>query len=352
MRTKDDAPVAAGEPGPGLPGWVPPAVQHYLAHTESGQPIRALARDAQVHASTILRQVRRFEGRRDDPLVDQALRDLSRRLKPTGQESESAAVGWPDDGLLSAEGARILRRMAEPGAMLAVARDMDTGVIVRDGQDGVPVRIAVADCRVAQALALRDWIAAVDPQARVVRYRLTAAGRQELRRALGLSGMEEMAAPFAGAAEAVDDRIRHMRSQLGESPLVALSRRRDKAGKGFLTRDMVAAGERLREDFELAQSGPRKAVDWAGFLAQPVPEPGTGDRGAAAARDRVMAALTDLGPGLGDVMLRCCCYLEGLETLEKRMGWSARSGKVVLRIALQRLIRHYAEGGKYAPMIG
>jgi hypothetical protein len=57
----------------------------------------------------------------------------------------------------------------------------------------------------------------------------------------------------------------------------------------------------------------------------------------------MQAALRDLGPGLGDVALRCCCYLEGLETAEKELGWSARSGKIVLRIALQRLRRHYEE---------
>lgn len=65
-----------------------------------------------------------------------------------------------------------------------------------------------------------------------------------------------------------------------------------------------------------------------------------------------MAALSDLGPGLGDVALRCCCFLEGLEQAEKRLGWSARSGKIVLRIALQRLKRHYDELGEGAALIG
>ena len=53
------------------------------------------------------------------------------------------------------------------------------------------------------------------------------------------------------------------------------------------------------------------------------------------------------------MVLRCCCYLEGLEVAEKRMGWSARSGKIVLRIALMRLRRHYEEtGNTSARLIG
>ncbi len=60
-----------------------------------------------------------------------------------------------------------------------------------------------------------------------------------------------------------------------------------------------------------------------------------------AARSRVGAAIEALGEGLSDVVLRCCCYMEGLETAEKRLGWPARSGKVVLRIALIRLREHY-----------
>ena len=119
----------------------------------------------------------------------------------------------------------------------------------------------------------------------------------------------------------------------------------------------MAAGERLREDFELAQMGPRIAQNWERFLTAGdrggfAPDGGIGG-GSSRARERVAAALRDLGPGLGDMVLRCCCFLEGLEAAEKRLGWSARSGKIVLRIALIRLKRHYDEinGGK-APLIG
>ena len=71
-----------------------------------------------------------------------------------------------------------------------------------------------------------------------------------------------------------------------------------------------------------------------------------------AARLRVERALADLGPGLADVALCCCCLTEGLELFERRMGWSARSGKVVLRIALGRLHQHYRAEAERTGMIG
>ena len=88
--------------------------------------------------------------------------------------------------------------------------------------------------------------------------------------------------------------------------------------------------------------GPRVAQNWERFLTGADrgsfrAEAG-GAEGPRAARDRVAAALRDLGPGLGDVALRVCCFLEGIETAEQRLGWAARSGKVVLRIALQRVV--------------
>ncbi|HHY02634.1 MAG TPA: helix-turn-helix domain-containing protein, partial [Paracoccus sp.] len=75
--------------------------------------------------------------------------------------------------------------------------------------------------------------------------------------------------------------------------------------------------------------------------------------GSDAARSRVAEALRELGPGMGDLVLRVCCFLEGIEMTERRLGWSARSGKVVLRLALMRLERHYLERyGRGTLMIG
>jgi len=137
-----------------------------------------------------------------------------------------------------------------------------------------------------------------------------------------------------------------LRVNLGEDPLGWLSRRKGPDGQPFLSVDEVEAGERLRLDFEMAQLGPSVAQDWRKFLtpgdrlAGSAPSRGPA-AGPTAARDRVAKALSGLGPGLSDAALRVCCFLEGLEACERRMGWSARSGKVVLKIALQRLAEHY-----------
>jgi DNA-binding MarR family transcriptional regulator len=358
-------------PSHSLPDWVPTPAIHYLVHTESGTSIREIARQADVHASTILRQIRRFEARRDDPLVDGALRRLSRCVK-TGQTGVAGSSRRGKTGTTlqqpDTEGQdikrdlrRVLRRMTEPGAILAVARDMEMAVVLREGPGGETKRTATVPRDIAQALALKDWIESPAPDRRVARYSITATGRNALRE-MFLSadkgkpdGMAEGPARFDPAAS--DPLLHHMRNSLAESPLVGLSRRRDKAGKPFLSRAQIAAGERLREDFELAALLPGGEVDWLEFLDDGEPHrpgrPGGGASVALHAQDRVAAALRSLGCGLGEVALRVCCHLEGMEALEKRMDWSARSGKIVLRIALTQLTRHYADAeGPHGPMIG
>ncbi len=137
---------------------------------------------------------------------------------------------------------------------------------------------------------------------------------------------------------------------VADSPVGWLARRRDSKGHPFLTRDEVAAAERLRNDFENSQLAPGVTQDWKRFLTSGV-QGGTRvsaqerdfDNSAGAARERLSDALKFLGPGLSDVALRVCCFLEGIEAIESSMHWSRRSGKVVLKISLQRLAVFYRD---------
>jgi len=362
-----------------LPSWLPDAMRLYLDHTGEGVSIRELARREGAHASTVMRKVRRCEMRREDPLVDEALALLADR-SPGPHAKEATAMTAPvrtqslklDEITLAREARRILRRMAEPGAVLAIAPDMEKAVVMREFPGGQTSRTGVVDRAVAQAFAVKDWITC-RKQGRVASYEITSVGRAALKRLIDeahvarqahVAGMAEAAMPFANQHREWETRevhegatARRVRYNLAESPIAVLGRRRDKDGKAFLENDLIQAAERLREDFELAQMSPRVAQNWERFLT-------AGDRGGfradsglaegpGRARDRVAAALRDLGPGLGDVALRVCCFLEGVEAAEKRMGWAARSGKIVLRIALQRLQRHYVETyGDKSPLIG
>lgn len=368
------------------PAWVPVEVKSYLAHVEAGQSMREIARRTGCHASTILRQIRRTEARRDDVLVDRALDRLRRRpdeetiagvckgighmtttLTKTksveGETSERTAT-LPDEKTLKKTAPTFLKRLCEADVSLAYAKGMDTALLVRPGADGTPIRLATMESAMAEAFALKEWIKPLN-EGRITRYRITPLGRLALKRLVAEEEVTRVGAeaqPFAaqhgeiGEKEITTEagRKRRVRYNAGESPLQTLSRRTDKEGKPFLDAGLVAAGERLREDFELAHMGPRVAQNWDRFLTGGARgEFGSGDGGGSdAARRRVVAALEVLGPGLGDVVLHCCCFLEGLEAVERRMGWSARSGKVVLRIALTRLRVHYENTSGLSPLIG
>ncbi|WP_299642027.1 DUF6456 domain-containing protein [uncultured Ruegeria sp.] len=351
-----------------IPAWVPEGAQRYLAHTETGRSIRDIARSAGCHASTILRQIRRIEMRRDDPLVDAALHSLAEAHFSPSDCIDGPAIGSENtaEEEFENEALRVLRRLSETGSVLAVAEEMDKAVVVRDTGEAGATRTAVVECRIAQALALKDWITCDNP-GRISRYRISTAGRTALSHLIAKAENKARARTDFGFAEAQSsfqakpsggsaERAKRIRYSAAESPLIALARRRDRDGKPFLDESLVSAGERLREDFELAQIGPQVSQNWDRFMT-------TGGRGsfgseshggkrASDAKDRVARALSDLGPGLSDVALRCCCYLEGLELAEKRMGWSARSGKIVLRIALQRLKRHYQDQAERDRLIG
>lgn len=133
----------------------------------------------------------------------------------------------------------------------------------------------------------------------------------------------------------VIDRI-NVTVNLAESPLAWLARR------GMVTASQFAASERLRQDFMVAGQAPRVTMRW---------DPAPSSRGAGfdfdpttaqiSARQRFDAAVTTVGPGLSDVLWRVICMGEGLEVAERELGWPNRAGKLVLKLALDRLVAHY-----------
>jgi hypothetical protein len=62
---------------------------------------------------------------------------------------------------------------------------------------------------------------------------------------------------------------------------------------------------------------------------------------AVAARQRFSRALAVLGHGLADVAVDVCCHLKDPAAAESTQGWSGNATLVVLKLALDRLARHY-----------
>lgn len=134
------------------------------------------------------------------------------------------------------------------------------------------------------------------------------------------------------------------RRDLAESPLQRLA-----ASSGgqpaFLAPHQVEAGERVRRLFERARLGPR--VTMAYDAAR------TAGRGhgsavpaelsdmACDARRALAAARAALPDDCAGVVIDVCGFLKGLQTVEQERGWPRRSAKLVLRIGLEHLARHF-----------
>jgi hypothetical protein len=340
---------------------VPVGARLYVSHVAAGKSLRAVGKDHGCHASTVLRQVRHFENRRDDPLVDDALRRMDHALRKTsmtvpewgglsmtthtsGREFVSAGPKFEQEAMLN------LQHLLHASSLLLVAPDMLMAVVTRKDKDGEHRQVSVMDRSIAEVMALNDWISCRS-QGRVTRYAINDSGRSALRRYCAKQGIAF--APFGMAEHSPAGRIRYGGT---ESPITVLARRRDKNGQPFLDACLVRAATRLREDFVMAQLDSvtlDMVQDFVDALEnRTVPGPNIAPPGTKAAGQRVLEVLRDLGPGLGDIVLRCCCRLEGVESAEQAMGWSARSGKIVLRIALQRMTHHYQRMGDEQMMIG
>ncbi|MGX7894907.1 DUF885 family protein [Tsuneonella sp. HG222] len=131
-------------------------------------------------------------------------------------------------------------------------------------------------------------------------------------------------------------RRRSVTVNLTESPISWLHAR------GHLDARLFEAGERLRADYERAQLSAGVTMRW-----EPVRIRGGGDPGLnpterqIAAKARFDGAIAEAGKGLADILWRVVCACEPLPQAEKALDWPARSGKLVLRLALDRVADFY-----------
>lgn len=136
-------------------------------------------------------------------------------------------------------------------------------------------------------------------------------------------------------ADAVDRQV--VAVNLTESPLAWLGRR------GMLTPVQMAAGERLREDHGRAGLSQRVTMKWEASARGKHEGMGAHGQalGAIDAKRRFDAAIAAVGPGMADILWRVACEGEGLSEAEKGLGWPVRAAKLVLGMALDRLVKHY-----------
>ena len=137
-------------------------------------------------------------------------------------------------------------------------------------------------------------------------------------------------------------RGRSVTVNVAESPLAWL------AARGLVSERQSEAGERLRADYETAAIAPALTMRWQARVDEGGWTGGAGGLSPAerqvAAKRRFDAAVAAAGRGLSDILWRVICAGEGLPAAERELGWPARSGRLVLGLALDRLADHYGLG--------
>jgi len=199
----------------------------------------------------------------------------------------------------------------------------------------------------AETLVKSD-LATMPAQDRLI---LTEAGRAFLARRAhalqdGASGIDAFRAQHLSIVNADPSSKRGIgpRFDEAESPLIWLARRKGTDGRPLIEPHQLQAGERLRAEFTVAQMMPRTTSNWHAPIAGRGRDGHSGghmtDR-VVAARQRMQHALDMVGPEFSGLLLDVCCFLKKLDDVERERRWPARSAKVVLQLALERLARHF-----------
>lgn len=228
----------------------------------------------------------------------------------------------------------LLKFLAE-GEAICVKTGKDMVALKRDGFLRYSTAQRIGELCSAGLLESRDG-----------KMSITDAGLSKLKR------LEAAAEPYLAQHGRIAERERRRDDPVdathldeSESPLAWLARRKDKEGKPLIDSGQFEAGEKLRADFTRVGLTPRVTANWTAPVAQG--RRGGGDSMAAftdaviAAREQMNRALESVGPEFSGMLLDVCCFLKGLELVERERRWPPRTAKIVLGLALDRLARHY-----------
>lgn len=221
--------------------------------------------------------------------------------------------------------------------------------LFKAGAGQCTMMLDIKEVMVQRWLAM-DWLEGIGKTGRL---RLSSTGMAWYRRALAQRGgaANIFASQHRIEATRLIDHAQTGKTQVKtnetETPLGWLRRRKGPDGAPFINEAHYDAGERLRVDFTIAGMSAQVTSNWDKVI-------GSRRRAASGtnmaldvhdrvlmARERLFAAFEAVGPELTGILVEVCCLANGLEAAERTLGWPQRSGKIVLKLALTSLARHY-----------
>ena len=258
------------------------AAAQYVWNKVHGKPVREIARATGVHASTVMRHVRKIENNAEDPNIQALIRAADAAPMDMGH-----SVG--------VEIARAKKLLRVAGSVLVVSKGMKRAVVLNPTENGEFEQATVISNAAVHMMVLHSTVRPI-AHGRITKYVLS----------------EETDGIFPIEASAP--------VRLVGSPMENLARRKDNEGRPFLERDLIKAGLRLREEFRLTGCEAQIETYLDDLLCQQRAYALPQMPAAWRALEQFRATVDYLGPCLAEVAVRCCCFEQGLEKTEQIMG--------------------------------
>lgn len=185
------------------------AAAQYVWNKVHGKPMREIARATGVHASTVMRHVRKIENNAEDPNIQALIRAAEAAPMDMGH-----SVG--------AEIARAKKSLRVAGSVLVVSKGMKRAVVLHPTENGEFEQATVISDAAVHMMVLQSTVRPI-AHGRITKYALSEEADGTL--------------PIEASAPV----------RLVGSPMENLARRKDNEGRPFLERDLIKAGLRLHE---------------------------------------------------------------------------------------------------------